>query len=387
MRPAAGPRIVCVAPGRPFAPDTWSGTSLRLLAALDDEGVLAGAVSGRPGGLSTLEKAASFSPARARWRQRYNTGTSPLSPLLRAAMSALATRRARRAASGADVLLQLTGWYGPDRLGGASATLHCAYHDGNLAAFLRRPDLVLDRRSRSVRRALEYERRLAERTDVIFPMSEWLGRSFVEDYGQPKEKVVAVGAGPGFDALPGPVQREFERPRLLFVGKDFQRKGGPQLLQAFRHLRAVRTDAELWIAGPLRAPPEQPGVVFLGRLDRSTPDGAAALDRAFRTATALAMPSLYEPFGLVFLEAMAYRLPCLAADSCAMPEIVEDGVSGYVVAPHDAERLAERLLDLTDSERARAMGEAGYRRFVERYTWAAVARRIADAARERLGAG
>jgi glycosyltransferase involved in cell wall biosynthesis len=374
--------MVCVAPGPPFAAGTWSGISRRLLAALDAEGALASAVAGRPAAMATLEKAASFSPVTARWRQHYNTGTSPLSPLLRAALSALAGRRARRAAGDANVLLQFTGWYGPGR---SSATrLHCAYHDGNLAAFLRRPDLALDPRSRAVRRALDSERRLAERTDVIFPMSEWLRRSFVEDYGQPAEKVVAVGAGPGFETPPGEVERDFTRPRFLFVGKDFERKGGPQLLRAFREVRAERPDAELRIVGPLDSPPEQPGVLFVGRLDRSTRDGAAALDAAFRISTAFAMPSLYEPFGLVFLEAMAYRLPCLAAASCAMPEIVEDGVSGYVVPPEDPDRLAERLLDLTDGERACVMGEAGHRRFLERYTWPAVARRIIETVRQRL---
>jgi alpha-maltose-1-phosphate synthase len=385
MSSAPRPRIVCVAPGPPFAPGTWSGISRSLLAALDAEGALANAVDGRPATLATVEKAASFSPARARWRQRYNAGTSPLSPLLRATLSALAGRRARQAAGDANVLLQFTGWYGPR---GSSATrLHCAYHDGNLATFLRRPDLMLDPRSRAVRRALDSERRRAERADVIFPMSEWLRRSFIEDYGQPPEKVVAVGAGPGFETLPDKVERDFTRPRFLFVGKDFDRKGGPQLLRAFRQVRAGRPDAELRVVGPLEPPPEQPGVVFVGRLDSGTRDGVAALAAEFRTATAFAMPSLYEPFGLVFLEAMAHRLPCLAAASCAMPEIVEDGVSGYVVPPGDEDRLAQHMLDLADAERARVMGEAGHRRLVERYTWQAVARRLVEVVGRRLSTG
>ena len=384
MTPAPALRIVCVAPGDPLAPHTWSAISPRLLAALDAEGVLAGAVGGRPAALSTLEKAASFSPASARWRQRYNAGASPLSPLIRAAMSAVATRRARRAADGANVLLQLTGWYSPGRLPGPGPTLRCAYHDGNLATYLRRPDLLLRPALTSgppragVRAAAGGQhRRHPPDERVAAPL-------FVEDYGQPEEKVVSVGAGPGFAALPDPVDRDFGRPRFLFVGKDFRRKGGPQLLDAFREVQAARPEAELLIVGPLEPPPPQPGVVFLGRLDRSTPAGAADLDRAFRTATAFAMPSLYEPFGLVFLEAMAYQLPCVAALSCAMPEIVEDGVSGYVVPAEDAERLAERLLALTDAGRARAMGDAGHRRFLERYTWPAVARRIVDVAGQRL---
>ncbi len=374
MTPAR-PRIVCVAPGEPFDEHTWSGISRRLLGGLRDEGALVAAVSGRPGALATLEKAASASLSRERWRQRYNTGTSPVSPLLRRAMSGVADRRARTVRGEANVLLQLTGWYCPAPLPG-DRTLRGAYHDGNLAGYLSRPDLALDRRSRSIRRGLDYERRLAERTDVIFPMSEWLRHTFIEDYGQPPEKVVAVGAGPGLDRLPTQVDRDHERPRFLFVGKDFNRKGGPDLLRAFRLVRTERPDAELSIVGPLEPPPAQSGVRYLGRLDRATPEGAAALDAAFRDATAFAMPSIYEPFGLVFLEAMAYRLACLATDSCAMPEIVADGATGFIVAPGDLDALGQRMLDLADPETARAMGAAGHRRLVERYSWEAVARRI-----------
>src|SRR4051794_37530278 len=96
-------------------------------------------------------------------------------------------------------------------------------------------------------------------------------------------------------------------------------------------------------------------------------------------ATAFARPPGYEPFGIVFLEAMAYGLACIASDRCAMPEIVEEGVTGYVVGAFATEALAARLLELAEPERARAFGEAGRRRFLERYTWDAVAARIVAA--------
>ena len=76
---------------------------------------------------------------------------------------------------------------------------------------------------------------------------------------------------------------------------------------------------------------------------------------------------------------MAYGLGCVASDRCAMPEIVDDGATGYVVPARDVEGLAQRLLDLADSERARAFGESGRRRFLERFTWDAVAARIVEA--------
>jgi glycosyltransferase involved in cell wall biosynthesis len=144
-------------------------------------------------------------------------------------------------------------------------------------------------------------------------------------------------------------------------------------------VRAERPDAELWVVGPEQAPAAEAGVRFLGRISRATADGERRLGEIYAGATAFAMPSLYEPFGIVFLEAMAHGLACVASDRCAMPEIVADGVTGYVVPARDVERLAVKLLELADPERARAFGDAGRRRFLERFTWDAVAARIVEA--------
>ena len=93
----------------------------------------------------------------------------------------------------------------------------------------------------------------------------------------------------------------------------------------------------------------------------------------YREATALVVPSLHEPFGIVFVEAMANALPCVAADRCAMPEIVDDGVTGRVVDPTDRDALSAALVGLCDADVARRMGEAGRERMRERFTWSAVA--------------
>jgi glycosyltransferase involved in cell wall biosynthesis len=176
-------------------------------------------------------------------------------------------------------------------------------------------------------------------------------------------------------------ERDFSPPRLLFVGKgDFAGKGGPDLLAAFEAVRAAHPDAELWIVGQQAASAPPPGVRFMGRILRNTPEGEAEIDRLYREATLFVMPSRYEAFGIVFLEAMAYGLPCVASATCAMPEIVADGESGWVVPHGDTARLSEALLALAgDSDAARTMGAAGRRRLEERYTWDAVAGRIVEA--------
>jgi len=174
-------------------------------------------------------------------------------------------------------------------------------------------------------------------------------------------------------------ERTYEQPRFLFVGMQWERKGGPQLLEAFRLVHAERPGAELWIVGPERAPATAPGVRFFGRISRASPNGERRLGELYAGATAFAMPSVYEPFGVVFLEAMAYGLACVSSDRCAMPEIVADGVSGFTVDAHDVDALGQRLLELTDPERAGAFGQEGRRRLVERFTWDGVAQRIVDA--------
>jgi alpha-maltose-1-phosphate synthase len=381
--PDSPPRVVAVAPGEPFDPGTWSGSSAHLLRAFERAGALAGAVGAGSKALDLLEQAASFSSDRGRWRQRYHSRSSPASPLARRARSTIGRRRLCNLGAEADGLLQIGAWYD---LGGSEG-LRCSYHDGNLAVSLSRPESLLDRSDRGLRRALEAERHLYDRMDLIFTMSDWLRGSFLDDFGQAPEKVVTVGAGANLETVPEAPERTFEQPRILFVGMSWERKGGPQLLETFRMVRAKRTDAELWIAGPEESPAEEPGVRFFGRIQRGSAEGERRLDELYRGATAFAMPSLYEPFGIVFLEAMAYRLPCIGSDRCAMPEIVEDGVTGHVVDASDTVALAERLLDVAEPERGRALGQAGYERFLERFTWDRVAARIIAAVSESLAAG
>ena len=108
--------------------------------------------------------------------------------------------------------------------------------------------------------------------------------------------------------------------------------------------------------------------------------------RLYEEATLFAMPSRFEPFGIVFLEAMAYGLPCIAADTCAMPEIVEHGRTGLVVPPGDADALAEALIEATaDPARLAGMSAAARQTFLERWTWDHVGRRVARLFVQRLG--
>jgi glycosyltransferase involved in cell wall biosynthesis len=376
------PSLVGAVHGDPFDRGTWSGSSHHLFSALSRRGVLAGVVSAEPPhAADVLAKLAAVHPRRRRWKERYE-----YSALTRRAMSATARRRVARIDAPYDATFQVGAWYD---LGGRGArpALRSSYHDSNLALYAREHDWIEDSGARHVRRTFDAERRLYEKLDLIMPMSEWLRRSFIDDFGQDPEKVVTVGAGANLLALPDPpAERDFERPRILFVGKGyFEAKGGLDLIEAFRAVRAEHPNAELWIVGQPPPPDPPAGVKFFGLIRRSDPGGEAEIERIYREATLFALPSRYDAFGIAFLEAMAYELPCVGTDICAMPEIIAEGVTGRLVPKRDPDALAAALLDvLSDPARAAQMGAAGRRRVLEDYTWDRVAERVVAAVSARL---
>lgn len=228
---------------------------------------------------------------------------------------------------------------------------------------------------RAAERWYARERGLYQGAGAIFTASEWVRRSLIADYGVPPDRAVAVGEGCNLPA-PG-LEREsggntVSSNTVLYVGYEFERKGGAVLLDAFRRVRAAVPGAELLIAGPRRIAGElPPGARLLGPVPRDE------LARLYSRASVFVLPSLFEPFGLVLLEAMEHAVPCVASDLCAIPEIVVDGETGLLVPAAHPPALAERIVRLLrDPGLARRMGESGRRRVRERFTWPAVARRV-----------
>jgi glycosyltransferase involved in cell wall biosynthesis len=146
------------------------------------------------------------------------------------------------------------------------------------------------------------------------------------------------------------------------------------LLEALAILRRRVPRARLLVAG---APPPEtvpPGAIFLG------PVPLAELPALLAQATVFALPTLEEPFGLAFLDAMACGLPCVGTRVEAVPEIVREGETGLLVPPGDAPALAaalERLLG--DHTLARAMGARGRARVFAGGLWCHAAARLEQA--------
>lgn len=354
-------------PEPPFDPSSWSGSSANFFRALQARGMLANAHEVSLSGMhEILQKGRALSVPMRRWKERYHASVPRFQALTRVAGGLIA--RSRDVAG----ILQIGAWFSA----GATTDLPCfSYHDGNAALWYRYYGRGL--LSEEARRThLDWERSVYAAVTGLFVMSEWLADSFIRDFGVPPSKVHVVGAGINIEMLPQLPERSWSKPRFILVGKDFERKGGKYLLEAFKTVRKSVPEAELVIVGP-SLQLEQPGVICVGYLSKSTPAGMTSLHGLLCSATAIVLPSIYEPFGISLLEGMAYGLPCVTVNRCAMPEIVRNRETGLIARAEDAAALANAMIEIARSPRdAASMGAAGRRRVESDYTWSAVTGKI-----------
>ena len=194
---------------------------------------------------------------------------------------------------------------------------------------------------------------------------------------------------------------DLDRPIVIFVGRITRQKGLPYLLRA---APALDADAQLIVLASAADTPdiatevergiaqlqEQRDGVFWIRRMVPKPD----LIQLFSAATVFVCPSIYEPMGIVNLEAMACETAVVATRTGGIPEVVADGETGVLVpidpdpadpygAPRDPVAFAGAFADavnalVRDPGRAAEMGAAGRRRAVEHFSWTAIAERTRD---------
>jgi glycosyltransferase involved in cell wall biosynthesis len=172
-----------------------------------------------------------------------------------------------------------------------------------------------------------------------------------------------------------PRRLDDEHPYVLFVGIDWERKGGPLLLDAFRRVRAARPSARLVIVGCTPEVTDE-GVEVVGYLDKDDAADRTRLLDLYAGATCFALLSDLDPFPNVILEAAYLGVPAVSTNEGSRPELIVDGETGLLV-DRDVDEIAAAIVDLlADAGRADAMGRAAQRRVEERFTWPAVSHHI-----------
>jgi phosphatidylinositol alpha-1,6-mannosyltransferase len=158
-------------------------------------------------------------------------------------------------------------------------------------------------------------------------------------------------------------------------------KGHDELLEAWPTILARRPDARLTIVGRgddvKRLEAKANGLGLAGSVRFAGMVTEATLDAMLARAGGFALPSRAEGFGLSYLRAMRAGVPCIAGDGDAAREVIEDGVSGMLVPAAEKDAVAQAVISLLgDSERRRAMGEAGRAAFNERFSFGTFRERL-----------
>lgn len=250
------------------------------------------------------------------------------------------------------------------------------------------------------------ERTAYESADAVIAVSEGMRRDILRCYPAiDPDKVVTIHNGIDLDRWQRRENHEVarslgidpSRPTVIFVGRITRQKGLPYLLAAVRELPS---DVQIVLcAGAPDTPELLTEVTEAVENLRAERDGIVWIDRmlsrdelctALSVSTVFVCPSIYEPLGIVNLEAMACGVAVVGTATGGIPEVVDDGVTGRLVpitqrddgtgTPLDPDSfvadLARVLTEvLADPDQARAMGVAGRTRVEEHFAWASIAER------------
>jgi glycosyltransferase involved in cell wall biosynthesis len=214
---------------------------------------------------------------------------------------------------------------------------------------------------------------------VIYP-SDWAAESAVKDYGADPARVHVVPFGANVEARPYEAVKSFVASRsartmkVLFIGREWRRKGLPKVIAACRWLQARRVDVVLDVVGAQDYPGERPEFArFHGMLNKSRADDRERLEGLLAEAHFLFVPSSAENYGMAFCEAAAYAIPAITTSVGGIPSIVRDEVTGACLPPGtSAEEFAGTMLEIFgDRRRYEAMALRSYDEYATRLNWRA----------------
>ncbi len=223
--------------------------------------------------------------------------------------------------------------------------------------------------------AEELEQESYSQIKHFFPISSYVRENLITHYKINPKQITVVGTGRG-GIEPFTREKDYGGP-ILFVAKErFADKGGFVLLEGFKIAQKDNPSLKLVIVG------RDEYRDLIGSIDNVNVTGYIPweeLQNLFNTAALLAMPALNEPWGLVYLEALACKTPILGLNRNALPEITNHGKYGFLVNESTPNSIAEAILSaFSDLERLKNMGEAGQKFCLETFTWEQVATKIAN---------
>jgi glycosyltransferase involved in cell wall biosynthesis len=241
--------------------------------------------------------------------------------------------------------------------------------------------------ARTIRNGHDADRRALNRCDRVLMACQWAADSAVNDYGVDPAKVhvVPFGANMPCDRTAGDVQRliksrSADQCELLFVGVDWQRKGGDIAMAAARELNERGRTTRLTVVGC--DPPADGGlpdwVRPLGFIAKSTDEGMARMGELLEQSHFLILPTQAECFGIVFCEASSFGVPSLSCRTGGVPTVVRDDVNGRLFAPDAPASAYADFIEhvLEDAGAYDRLAQSSFREYERRLNWSVAGRTV-----------
>ncbi len=218
---------------------------------------------------------------------------------------------------------------------------------------------------------------LNKATASVFP-SAWAARTVIEHYGIPASRVSVVSYGANFESEAVPSREEAlahsldKGVRLLWIGVNWERKGGAIAFECLTELLRKGVEAHLVVCG-CTPPPEfaHERVTVVPFLNKNDPEQRQRLSALFLEASFFLFPTTTEALGIVMCEASAHGLPSLVRNTGGVGGVVREGVNGYLLdADAQGAAYADRILQLCQNPEAYArMVENSRKEYEQRLNW------------------
>lgn len=325
-------KIAIASLGNPSKMETWSGIPAHIYSGLEQSGHE----------VVPIDLSSPKDPWYYKWLRRYYVRTQK-----KWFLSAVEERVLRKIGrdlddevnkSQPDVVLVIHGdWL-------AYSTFQqpaCIIHDTTFARLVNYYPAFTNLTTRSVKLGNLMYKKALERTDAAVFSAKWASESAIQDYQASPAKIYTVPFGANIREVPdkNSVEKWIEERTLseacnfLFLGIDWQRKGGPDALRFVVELNRLGIQSRLTIVGCTPVIPKEYKnfVQEVGFLRKSVPTEAKALLKILEGSHALLLPSLAECFGCVYCEANAFGLPALGRNTGGVSEIIKEGINGLLL--------------------------------------------------------
>ena len=249
-------------------------------------------------------------------------------------------------------------------------TPNFVYTDHTTRTNLLYPDLNSHNYMRSEAFIKKSEKKIYEDASKIFTFGNLVKKSLITQYNISDAKTVTVYAGSNFFQNTNAFVKKRFKNNILFVGMDWERKGGKILLKIFEQVLIKHPDTTLTVVGCSPKNISLPNCNIVGKVP------SYKVAEHYNAATLFCLPTLREPFGMVFLEAMSFKLPIIANNIGCIPDLVINDYNGYLI-DNNIKIYAEIICKLFDNpQKCRELGENGYYYAKNNFTWGKVGKII-----------